>query len=230
MRYGNITMGRFLSRPNRFIAQVEINGVTETVHVKNTGRCRELLVPGCRVYLEIPQNPDRKTKFDLIAVEKETPEGILLVNMDSQAPNKAAEEWLRSGEIFGKEAIIRREVTYGSSRFDLCAENENSISYMEVKGVTLESDRRVYFPDAPTERGLKHVNELISAKKAGFGAYMLFVVQMQGAVSFSPNDVTHPEFGQALRNAAENGVEIIAVQCRVTPDSMEIDSPIPVIL
>lgn len=230
MRYGNITMGRFLSRPNRFIAQVEINGVTETVHVKNTGRCRELLVPGCRVYLEIPQNPDRKTKFDLIAVEKETPEGILLVNMDSQAPNKAAEEWLRGGAIFGKEAIIRREVTYGSSRFDLCAENENGISYMEVKGVTLESDRRVYFPDAPTERGVKHVNELISAKKAGFGAYMLFVVQMQGAVSFSPNDVTHPEFGQALRNAAENGVEIIAVQCRVTPDSMEIDSPIPVIL
>ena len=230
MRYGKIVMGRFLSRPNRFIAQVEISGRTETVHVKNTGRCRELLVPDCRVFLEVADSQKRRTKFDLIAVEKETPGGVLLVNMDSQAPNKAAWEWLETGAVFGKNALIRREVTYGNSRFDLCAETSSGISYMEVKGVTLERDRQVFFPDAPTERGVKHLNELIAAKRAGFGAYVLFVVQMQGVVSFSPNDESRPEFGAALRNAAENGVEIMAVQCRVTPDSMEIDSPVPVIL
>ncbi|MBP8593530.1 MAG: DNA/RNA nuclease SfsA [Ruminococcus sp.] len=230
MEYNNVIMGRFLSRPNRFIAEVEISGRTETVHVKNTGRCKELLVPGCRVYLETSSNPARKTKFDLIAAEKDTPQGTLLINMDSQAPNKAAEEWLQRGAVFGKDAIIRREVTYGSSRFDLCIEENGQTSYMEVKGVTLEKDRRVYFPDAPTERGVKHVSELIRAKKNGLGAYILFVVQMSGALSFSPNDETHPQFGQALRLAQQNGVQIIAAQCRITPNSMEITGQIPVIL
>ncbi|MBQ8960709.1 MAG: DNA/RNA nuclease SfsA [Ruminococcus sp.] len=230
MKYSNVVLGRFISRPNRFIAQVEICGVTETVHVKNTGRCRELLVPGARVYLEVPENRNRKTRFDLIAVEKETPSGTLLINMDSQAPNKAAEEWLSTGAVFGKGAQIRREHTYGSSRFDLCIRQGEEISFMEVKGVTLERDRRVFFPDAPTERGVKHLNELIRAKENGFGAYVLFVVQMSGAVSFSPNDETHPQFGQALRLAQQKGVQILAVQCRVAPNSMEITGQIPVIL
>ena len=231
MKYKNVVKGSFISRPNRFIAQVEINGVTETVHVKNTGRCHELLVPGAEVYLSVSDNPKRKTKFDLIAVRKIRNNALpILVNMDSQIPNDAAEEWLRKGNLVPEDAVIRREFTYGDSRFDFCIDTDEKRNFLEVKGVTLEFDNKVYFPDAPTERGLKHVRELIKCAENGFGAYILFVIQMKGVASFSPHDETHPQFGAALREAKEKGVKIIAVDCNVSPDSMEIDSMVEVVL
>ena len=218
MKYGNIVKGEFISRPNRFIAEVLVDGKKETVHVKNTGRCRELLTVGAEVFLFHSSNPLRKTKYDLVAVRK----GEKLINMDSQIPNDIAEEWLKKGCLFSADAVIKREVTYKKSRFDFYIEDGEKKIFLEVKGVTLENDGVAMFPDAPTERGVKHVNELVSLKKTGYEAYILFVIQMREVVLFRPNDVTHKAFGDALREALESGVEIIAVNCSVTEDSIEI--------
>ncbi len=223
MTYRKTITAEFISRPNRFIAQVQMtDGSTETVHVKNTGRCKELLVPGRCVILSEGENTGRKTKYDLIAVEKP---GIGLINMDSQAPNVAAYEWLKKKM---PHAEIRREVTYGSSRFDLCVTDVGKTTFIEVKGVTLENDGIASFPDAPTERGVKHVRELIAAKRAGYVAVILFIVQMKGIKYLTPNDATHPEFGIALREAAAVGVDIMALDCVVTEDSMVADAFVPV--
>lgn len=219
MRYENIAEGRFLSRPNRFVAYVDIGGREEVCHVKNTGRCRELLVRDCTVYLDKAKNPQRKTKYDLVAVEK----GERLINMDSYAPNLAAGEFLP--KIF-PECIIKPEYTYGNSRFDFYIENKVRKILLEVKGVTLEEDGAAMFPDAPTERGLKHVNELIECTKNGYEAYLLFVIQMEKVKYFTPNRGTHPEFGTALEKASRAGVKLLAYDCKVAPDSMEIDSPV----
>lgn len=231
MKYRNIEEATFISRPNRFIAKVWLNGHEETVHVKNTGRCRELLVEGSRVWLERSDNPGRRTLYDLVAVEK-LRSGLppLLINMDSQIPNGAAEEWLKKGGLFTENAVICREVRYGSSRFDFCIEDCGRVSYLEVKGVTLEKDGIAYFPDAPTERGVKHICELAECRARGFGAYALFVIQMKGVREFRPNDDTHKEFGEALRYARSQGVELLACDCIVTPDSIEIDEKIPIYL
>ena len=229
MKYRNIREAEFISRPNRFIARVLIGGKEETVHVKNTGRCRELLTEGCTVYLEKSDNPARKTKYNLVAVEKlRSGKPPLLVNMDSQIPNAAAEEWLRKGELFSEQAVIRREFTFGESRFDFRIDDNGTASFLEVKGVTLENDGIASFPDAPTERGVKHIHELIRARKEGFGAYILFVIQMKEIREMRPNDVTHRAFGDALRLAKQEGVNILAYDCIVTPDSMTIDKPIPI--
>lgn len=218
-------MGRFISRPNRFIAKVEVNGREETVHVKNTGRCRELLVTGCEVYLSESDNPDRKTRYDLIAVLKN---GTLLINMDSQAPNHAVKEWLLSGGIFGIGADVRSEVRYGGSRFDFYVEKDGKRAFIEVKGVTLENGGIAMFPDAPTERGVKHIRELMKCIDDGYEAYLLFVVQMKGVREVRPNYATHREFGEALKEAAAKSVKIMAVDCIVTPDSISIDAPVRV--
>ena len=225
MRYEKITAGRFLSRPNRFIAHVEIHGRTEIVHVKNTGRCRELLVPGATVYLSDSWGADgipnaRKTRYDLVAVEK----GTRLINMDSQAPNKAVQEWLMAGNLFPAGSVIRPEYTHGDSRFDFAVFTPE-LALLEVKGVTLERDGIAMFPDAPTLRGAKHLRHL--AEFSGKG-YILFVVQMEGAAHFEPNDETDPVFGKALREAKAAGVEILAYDCCVTPDTMAIGKPIKI--
>ena len=228
MKYNKVIKAKFIARPNRFIAYCEVDGEKETVHVKNMGRCRELLVDGAKVYLSVSDNPERKTKYDLIAVEKETDRGIIFINMDSQAPNAAAYEWISSGGYFGEGAEARREVTYGKSRFDLYIEQGERRAFVEVKGVTLENDGVASFPDAPTERGIKHVNELIAAKNDGYEAYILFVIQMKGVHTFKPNDETHKAFGDALRHAAESGVKILAYDCVITPDEMIVDAPVEV--
>lgn len=221
MRYEKVVEARFVSRPNRFIAEVDINGVREVVHVKNTGRCRELLIPGCRVYLSESDVATRKTKYDLVAVEKRRADGsVLLINMDSQIVNDVAGEWLRRGELFSPDAVIRREVTYGASRFDFYVEDGDRKAFLEVKGVTLEADGVASFPDAPTERGVKHLRELISCVEDGFEAYILFVIQMKGISRFCPNDVTHAAFGKTLREAESKGVTVLAYDCVVTPDSV----------
>ncbi len=229
MKYTKIIKGSFLSRPNRFIAKVLIHGKEETVHVKNTGRCKELLIPGVTVYLYVSDNPLRKTKYDLIAVEK-IREGKppLLVNMDSQVPNTVAHEWLRKCGLFSEKAIIRREVTYGKSRFDFYIEDGERKAFLEVKGVTLENNGVASFPDAPTERGVKHINELISAVSDGYEGYILFVIQMKEISYMMPNDITHKAFGDALREAEKMGVKILAVDCIVTPDSIKCDKLINV--
>ena len=227
MKYNNIVEGRFIERPNRFIAKVEIDGITETVHVKNTGRCRELLVKGTTVYLEKSNNPERKTGYDLIAVLKN---GKTLINMDSQIPNAVTEEWLKKGNLFSKDAVIRREVTHNKSRFDFYIEEGGRKIFLEVKGCTLETDGIARFPDAPTERGIKHINELIDCVNEGFEAYILFVIQMKGIKHFEPNDKTHSAFGDALRNAESKGVNILAYDCNVTKDTIEIDKEIKVLL
>ncbi len=224
MRYQTVVPGRFLSRPNRFVARVETAEGVQTVHVKNTGRCRELLVPGARVYLERGGNPRRKTAFDLIAVEK----GDLLVNMDAQAPNRVFAEWV-SG-LLPERAALRREYAYGNSRLDFCVESPRGLYLIEVKGVTLESGGAARFPDAPTERGVKHIRELQKAAEAGLGAALFFVVQMEGMKSVAPNDETHPAFGAALREAAAHGVGVYAWDCAVTPDSLAIRREVPVLL
>ena len=225
MQYTHIEEGIFLSRPNRFVAEVEINGKRETVHVKNTGRCRELLLPGSRVYLSAAENPDRKTAFDLVAVQK----GRRLINIDSQAPNKAAEEWLRSGGFSPGVTLLKPECRYGDSRFDFYGEREGEPPFfMEVKGVTLEENGVAKFPDAPTERGVKHIKGLIAAQAEGFTPWIVFVIQMEGMTCFRPNDATHPEFGAALRRAAAAGVEVLALECRVEPDLLEVRGPVPV--
>ena len=223
MRYHGVVPGRFLCRPNRFIAQVETAEGVQTVHVKNTGRCRELLVPGARVYLERSARPDRKTAFDLIAVEK----GPLLINMDAQAPNRVFAEWV--SRRLPEGAVLRREYTYGDSRLDFCVEGAGGRCLIEVKGVTLEDGGAARFPDAPTERGVKHLRELRRAAESGLGAVM-FVVQMEGMKSVAPNDETHPAFGQALRAAADSGVRICAYDCAVTPECLRIRREVPVLL
>ena len=224
MQYGKILPARFLSRPNRFVARVEAEGEELVCHVKNTGRCRELLVPGATVWLEESPNPSRKTKFDLIAVEK----GDRLINMDAQAPNKVFGEWAAAGGFREGLTLLRPEITYGSSRFDFYWGSSKSRGFVEVKGVTLEEDGVVRFPDAPTLRGVKHLDELVKARKAGYEAAVCFVIQMENVRWFAPNDVTHPEFGQALRRAAQAGVEILAMDCAVTPQSLTMGNPIPV--
>lgn len=231
MKYKHVVSAVFLERPNRFIAYAEINGVRETVHVKNTGRCRELLIPGNKIYLSAVDNPDRKTKYDLIAVEKLRENApSLLINMDSQIPNAAAEEWLKKGKLFSPNAEIRREVKYGNSRFDFFVSDGNRKVFLEVKGVTLEENGIAMFPDAPTERGVKHIRELMQCIKDGYEAYILFVIQMKGMTAFRPNDKTHAEFGKVLREADSAGVKILAMDCIVTPDSIELDEHVPVLL
>lgn len=224
MQYGKILPARFLSRPNRFVARVEAEGEELVCHVKNTGRCRELLVPGATVWLEESPNPSRKTKFDLIAVEK----GERLINMDAQAPNKVFGEWAAAGGFREGLTLLRPETTYGSSRFDFYWESSKSRGFVEVKGVTLEEDGIVRFPDAPTLRGVKHLDELVKAREAGYEAAVCFVIQMENVRWFAPNDETHPEFGQALRRAAQAGVEILAMDCAVTPQSLTMGKPVPI--
>ena len=279
MKYNQVVPGTFLQRPNRFIAHVLISGKEEVCHVKNTGRCRELLIPGCNVYCAVSDNPQRKTKYDLIAVEKiiesqtifanagtpsqkikRSPEtnSTLLVNMDSQAPNAAVKEWLQSGASpFGNIDYIKPEYKYGNSRFDFYLEcktetkrtgvSSNSTEkteamqapteiettrsrkiFLEVKGVTLEDNGVVLFPDAPTERGVKHVRELIRCHEEGFETYVLFVVQMERALYFTPNSKTHPQFADALCDAQKAGVQLLAYTCKVTPDEMKIDKELKV--
>ncbi|MBQ8303935.1 MAG: DNA/RNA nuclease SfsA [Clostridia bacterium] len=220
MKYENIVKGVFLSRPNRFIAEVLIDGIKQTVHVKNTGRCKELLIKGNEVWLQKSHNPLRKTAYDLIAVKK----GDLLINMDSQIPNAVAAEWLKKGNLFSKEAVIKREVTFGNSRFDLFIDDGNRKAFIEVKGVTLENDGIASFPDAPTLRGVKHINELVKCTECGFEAYIIFIIQMKGVHLFTPNYKTHREFGEALKSAQEKGVRIIALDCIVTENSIEADN------
>lgn len=223
MLYSSMVPGIFLARPNRFVAKILIDGVEETVHVKNTGRCRELLSPGVRVWCQRSDNPNRKTKFDLITVQK----GDRLINMDSQAPNSAAGEWLRAGGL-GTLENIRPEFTHGDSRFDFYFVLEGKPCLMEVKGVTLENDGVCAFPDAPTERGAKHLRGLTSAVKDGYGAYVLFVIQMEEVKYLHPNDATDPNFGAALREAAANGVRVLAVDCKITENEMTIGQAVPV--
>ena len=226
MRYPNSISGRFLRRPNRFIAHVELEGQEVVCHVKNTGRCRELLVPGANVWLCRSENPARKTAYDLVAVEK----GDLLINMDSAAPNGAFGEFATAGKFLPDTEMVRREVRFGASRFDFCITAGGQTHYVEVKGVTLEEAGVVRFPDAPTERGVRHLRELMGAKAAGFGAHVVFVVQMERAEYFTPNTKTHPAFAQALQEAAAAGVRVYAYTCRVTPDGMELAEPLPVVL
>lgn len=226
MKYHNIIEGTFISRPNRFIANVEVAGQVQVCHVKNTGRCRELLVPGCRVYLETADNPNRKTKYDLIAVKK----GNLLINMDSQAPNKAAGEWLEKRILYPDLKVLKPEVKYDNSRFDFYIEAGERKIFLEVKGVTLEEGGIARFPDAPTERGVKHIRELMACMKEGYEPVILFVIQMKGIRRFMPNDETHKAFGDTLREAREKGVRILAYDCLVTEDSMEIRDPVSMVL
>ena len=215
MNYKNTISGIFINRPNRFIAEVEIDGKTEVVHVKNTGRCKELLLPGAKVILEVSDNSNRKTKYDLIAVYKE---GLGLVNIDSQAPNKVVHEWLKTQGY----SYIKPEFTYGKSRFDFYMEKMGEKYLLEVKGCTLEIDGVGYFPDAPTERGVKHLKELMVAKRGGYHCAIAFVIQMEGVSEVLPNGKTHPEFEKAFYEAKENGIEVLFLRCKVTPDTLEI--------
>lgn len=215
MRYENTVQGKFHSRPNRFIAHVWLDGRLETVHVKNTGRCRELLLPDAPVILQKSDNPARKTKYDLISVYKEN---LGWVNIDSQAPNKVMKEWLLKQNY----TLVRPEYTYGNSRLDFYMEKGNEKYLMEVKGCTLEIDGVGYFPDAPTERGIKHLNELARAAGEGFFSIAAFVVQMEGIHEVRANVATHKEFGEALERAKEAGVKVVCMECRVTEDTLEI--------
>lgn len=224
MRYHAVEKARFLARPNRFIAHVDLEGRTEVCHVKNTGRCRELLLPGATVYLQESDNANRKTRYDLIGVEK----GEMLVNIDSQIPNRAVAEWLRGSQLFPEGACIQMEKKYGNSRLDLYVESGERKAYVEVKGVTLEVDGQARFPDAPTERGVKHVRELMGCVREGYEAYLIFVIQMAGMRELAPNWETHPEFGRALQEAQRAGVRILAYGCQVFPDEITIDAAVPV--
>lgn len=226
MRYRGVIPGRFLDRPNRFIAHVETAEGVQVCHVKNTGRCRELLVPGAAVYLEPGRTPGRRTAFDLIAVDK----GGVLINMDAQAPNRIFEEWAAAGGFSPEVTAVRREVRWGESRLDFCLETPRGPHLVEVKGVTLEEGGRARFPDAPTERGVKHIHELVRAVEEGLDATLFFVVQIENILSVSPNDETHPAFGEALRFAASRGVNLCACDCLVTPETISIRRPVPVIL
>ena len=224
MKYVNMEKAIFLERPNRFVAYVETDQGREVCHVKNTGRCKELLVPGATVYVQRNDHPARKTKLDLIGVEKNE----YLINMDSQAPNHAVKEWLLAGNLFSENAKVYSEKTYGQSRFDFYVEDGARKAFIEVKGVTLEDDGVCRFPDAPTERGVKHVRELMKCLEDGYEAYVLFVIQMRPVKYLEPNDVTHKAFGDALREASKNGVKVLAVDCSITTDSMEIMNEVEV--
>ena len=225
MKYKNIIKGRFIRRPNRFIAMVDIDGKTEACHVKNTGRCRELLTDNAEVFLEISSNSNRKTKYDLVGVVKNGN----MINMDSYAPNIAFGEFLRDGNIFFDAEIIKSEYKYGNSRFDFYVKEKNGQeNFIEVKGVTLENDGVVMFPDAPTERGVKHINELIGAARSGYGAYIVFIIQMAGVKYFTPNRETHAEFADALLNASQNGVKSLAYDCVVGKSEMNVNKPVEI--
>ena len=226
IKYKNICQGVFKSRPNRFIANVEINGVPTVCHVKNTGRCKELLSSGAAVYLEKSNNPDRKTAYDLIAVEK----GNRLINMDSQVPNHAVAEWIKSGGLLGENPVVKAESTFGNSRFDFYVESKNSDrkAYVEVKGCTLETDGVCMFPDAPTQRGVKHIEELVKCVESGFEAYIVFLVQMKDVKYFTPNYATHNAVGEALKTAQSKGVKVLAFDSIVTPDSIQLNEPVEV--
>lgn len=223
MQYEKMVQGIFRTRPNRFVAHIEIHGREEVCHVKNTGRCRELLPAGAKVWCAESSNPARKTKYDLITVQK----GNRLINMDSQAPNAAVKEWLQSGGL-GNVQDIKPETFHGESRYDFSFLLDGKRCFLEVKGVTLENDGVCAFPDAPTERGTKHLKGLTQAVRDGFGAYVLFVIQMSDVKFLHPNDETDPAFGKALREAAGAGVHIMAVDCEVTQDSMRIRKPVEV--
>ena len=223
MRYGKMVEGVFLSRPNRFIAHIEIGGETQICHVKNTGRCRELLPAGAKVWCLDADSPNRKTRYDLITVQK----GDRFINMDSQAPNIAAKEWLLAGGL-GKIENLKAESKHGDSRFDFYFEKEGKPCFLEVKGVTLENDGICAFPDAPTERGAKHVRELAKLAGEGYGAYVLFVIQMEGVKYLHPNDLTDKPFGEALRAAEKAGVQILAYDCEITEDTMNIREKVEV--
>jgi len=225
MHYSNMVPGEFLSRPNRFIAHVRIGGAEQIVHVKNTGRCRELLPAGAQVWCQKSDNPNRKTAYDLITVQK----GSRLINMDSQAPNAAAREWLEQGGL-GEISQLRAETFHGDSRFDFSFLKDGKRCFLEVKGVTLENDGVCAFPDAPTQRGAKHLKGLAKAVADGFGGYVLFVVQMADVKYLHPNDATDPAFGAALREAAAAGVRVLAVECDITENSMSVSKEVPVIL
>ncbi|MBU5473683.1 DNA/RNA nuclease SfsA [Roseburia sp. MSJ-14] len=225
MKYKNIVTGKFQSRPNRFIAMVDMDGKVETCHVKNTGRCKELLLPEAEVYLEKSGNPNRKTAYDLVGVKK----GKVLINMDSQAPNQAVKEWLEKEVYFKNITYLKPECKYGNSRVDFYLETaEERKIFIEVKGVTLEEEGVARFPDAPTLRGIKHMKELEQAVQQGYEAYILFVIQMKGIKWFEPNDRTHLEFGDTLRQVAKNGVGVLAYDCSITKESMELDMPVEV--
>lgn len=224
MQYHQIFQGTFLKRPNRFLSLIDLEGQEITAHVKNTGRCRELLLPGATVYLAYNGNLNRKTQYDLIAVRK----GGRLINIDAQAPNKVFGEWALRGNFLPELICLKPETTWGHSRFDFYWESRTKRGFVEVKGVTLENGGAVYFPDAPTERGVKHVEELISCKQAGYEATLFLVVQMEGASYWAPNDATHPEFGAAVRRAVSAGVKVLAYDCKVAPNQLEIRHPVPV--
>lgn len=224
MKYNNIIKGIFIERPNRFIANVLIDGKTEVCHVKNTGRCREILTEGATVLLEKSDNPERKTKYDLVAAYKDNK----LINIDSQAPNKVFGEWLSTEKFFKNVTFIKPEAKYNNSRFDFYFENDGKKCFAEIKGVTLENDGVLSFPDAPTERGVKHVFELCDANKEGYEAYIFFVVQMKEVKYFTPNVKTHKEFADALIYAEKQGVKIYCVNCEVTENSLDILDFVPV--
>lgn len=227
MKYHHIVKGKFIERPNRFIAYVNVEGEKENpqkVHVKNTGRCRELLIPGADVYLEKSDNPNRKTKYDLVKVVK----GNCLVNMDSQAPNKVVGEWLREKQLYKDTTLVVSEKTYGNSRFDFYVEGDGKKAWIEVKGVTLERDGAALFPDAPSERAVKHVEHLIKAREEGYEAYIILVIQMRYVKYFTPNRETHPQFAEVLEKAEKAGVQIMAFDCRVTEDEVSINQPVEV--
>ena len=224
MKYERMTEGRFIRRCNRFVVEVMIEGTAEAVHVRNTGRLKELLVPDARVLLELSLNPERKTRYSLVCVQKNGQ----WVNVDSTAPNQIVEEMVRAGRLFSDITYVKREKTFGNSRFDLYVEHDGQKHYIEVKGVTLEVDGIARFPDAPTERGIKHIHELMKARSQGYLASIIFVIQMKGVYVFEPNRITHPEFAEALLMAVRAGVEILAFDCIVTENSLEGDSSIPV--
>lgn len=224
MHYERIHKAVFLSRPNRFIARIELGGAQQVCHVKNTGRCAELLLPGAEIYVQKSLNPARKTQYDLISVKK----GDTLINMDSQAPNQVALEWLKSPSSISPFSRVRPETTWEDSRFDFYLEYGEQKAFMEVKGVTLEEQGVAMFPDAPTERGVKHIEGLCRCLEQGFSAYLLFVIQMKGITHFVPNDSTHPAFGDALRRAREKGVRLLAYDCNVTPDSLSLRNEIKI--
>ncbi len=237
MEYKSICEARFLRRPNRFVADVLLDGREERVHVKNTGRCGELLVPGAKVYLQDFDGymGSRKLRYSLIAVEKQRETDCLLINMDAQAPNQVVKEALTAGCLplpgMGKLVQIRPEAVCGASRLDFYLQDETGReAYMEVKGVTLEQDGLASFPDAPTLRGIKHLRELSELARKGIGAYVLFVLQMEKMTAFAPNAQRHPAFAQALRDAAEAGVCVLAYDCRVTAHTLELFQPVPVCL
>ena len=223
MKYKNIQKGFFLSRINRFTAKILINDAEEICHVKNTGRCKELFIPGVGVYVEKSDNPDRKTKFDLISLYKNNN----LINVDSQAPNKVVKEYLEKGQFIKNISLIKPEYTYKKSRFDFYVESGNRKIFIEVKGVTLENNGVVKFPDAPTLRGVKHLNELCECIKDGYEAFVIFVIQMENAIYFTPNGDTDPEFAKALNKAISSGVNINCFSCTVTEDELKIKESVP---